>query len=56
MSDDLIVNARVTIPAAELEFTASRGGGPRGPPAPNTPPWPSARCSGSACWRRSPRG
>jgi ribosome-associated protein len=30
MSDDLIVNARVTIPAAELEFTASRASGPGG--------------------------
>ena len=30
MADDLIVNARVTIPAAELEFTATRASGPGG--------------------------
>lgn len=30
MADELIVNARVTIPAAELEFTATRASGPGG--------------------------
>ncbi len=30
MADDLIINARVTIPAAELEFTATRASGPGG--------------------------
>lgn len=30
MADDLVINARVTIPAAELEFTASRASGPGG--------------------------
>jgi ribosome-associated protein len=30
VADDLIVNARVTIPAAELEFTATRASGPGG--------------------------
>lgn len=30
MADDLLVNARLTIPAAELEFTASRASGPGG--------------------------
>ena len=30
MADDLIINARVTIPAAELEFTATRSSGPGG--------------------------
>jgi hypothetical protein len=27
VSEDLIINARVTIPASELEFTASRASG-----------------------------
>lgn len=30
MAEDLIVNARVTIPATELEFTATRASGPGG--------------------------
>lgn len=30
MADDLVINARVTIPAVELEFTASRASGPGG--------------------------
>jgi len=30
VADDLIINARVTIPAAELEFTATRSSGPGG--------------------------
>lgn len=30
MADDLVINARVTIPGAELEFTASRASGPGG--------------------------
>lgn len=30
MSEDLTINARVTIPAAELEYTASRSSGPGG--------------------------
>ena len=30
MSDDLIINSRVTIPAAELSFSASRASGPGG--------------------------
>lgn len=30
MAEDLIVNTRVTIPAAELEFTATRASGPGG--------------------------
>ncbi|MBM4130923.1 aminoacyl-tRNA hydrolase [bacterium] len=30
MADDLVINARVTIPAGELEFTASRASGPGG--------------------------
>ena len=30
MADDLIINSRVTIPAAELSFSASRASGPGG--------------------------
>ncbi len=30
MADDLLINSKVTIPAAELEFTASRASGPGG--------------------------
>lgn len=30
MAEDLVINARVTIPAAELEYTASRASGPGG--------------------------
>ncbi len=30
MADDLIINSRVTVPAAELEFTATRASGPGG--------------------------
>ncbi len=30
VADDLMINARVTIPAAELEFTATRASGPGG--------------------------
>jgi len=30
MADDLIINDRITIPAAELSFTASRSSGPGG--------------------------
>lgn len=30
MADDLIINARVTIPGAELEYTTSRASGPGG--------------------------